>query len=167
MTAVQTHALGPVLDSILDARGCNLEQGSLLFSTDAEKVTLASLIDQVADRDARRRMVRVARRLMVLTSEQGACLQQAAATAEFICPSWSAARRELTVRSVADRLRPALAVIADPRGHDGIRFVQAVRTVDEVVAVLGHELFTNSLRSQLGPGRFDLLRKVAAREVTA
>lgn len=175
MTPVQTHALAPVMDSVMDARACTEESGRLLYSSDEERACLSRHVESLPkDNPARLPMVRMVRRLMILNSDQGATLQYAAGVVEAISPAWEAARRELTVKSMRERLVPALRVIADAEDPnrrepvDPIAFVRAVRTVDEIVAVVpAYELFTASVQNALGPGRFDLLRRVADKESKA
>jgi hypothetical protein len=163
MSTVQTHALEGVLDVLMDARSAGSAQARAMYHP--ERASLAGYVESLPrSNPVRKPMIRSLHRVMLLASEQAGYQQQATGIVEALCPNWQAARRDLTVKSIAARLRPALAIMADPRGHDVMDFVAAVRTVDEVVAVVPpHELFTASVRRELGPGKFAHLRRVARR----
>jgi len=74
----------------------------------------------------------------------------------------------LNIKALAAELRPHLAVIAKPEGHDGTAYVRAILAVRDVIAATPPErLAGGSLQRALGPGRHALLMGlIGDRELT-
>jgi hypothetical protein len=64
----------------------------------------------------------------------------------------------LTIKGIVKTLRPALKVLVDPQAHGAAEYVQATRTVDEIVAAVPRDrLLSESVRHELRSRAFRTL----------
>jgi hypothetical protein len=173
--SVTDHTLRPVLRDVLDARGSNLAQARLLFNATPEVDSLIELVHTLpVDLGTKRLLLTYCSDLLTLNADEGEHERQAAGILDAAVAALRHAAtverqtNPFTVKALARRLRPPLAIIANAGHHDALAFVTAVRTIDEVVAVVPvSQLLTPSVRNQLGPNRYQLLEQLVEQRVAA
>jgi hypothetical protein len=173
MTLPTDRALRPALRNVLDARGSNLEQSRLLFNATSD---VDSLIEELhalrIDGATKRRLLAYCTQIFTLNQDEGEHERRAAgildATVSASFAPKTGPRNAFTVKTIARKLRPALAVIAAKPAADAIAFVRAVRHVDEVLDLVpAEQLLTASVRNQLGPRKYELLCELVSERSAA
>lgn len=159
-----------VLNRAMDARALNLEQERLLFNPTREIDSVLELAQTLVSRDVgtAARLSCLTRRLMESNRAEGDRERDMALFADQLATDLR--RHELngprplllvSAKSLARQVRDDLAVILDPAGHDALRFVTAVRRVDDIIArVPRAQLLAREVAHQLGAARFELLEEL-------
>lgn len=166
-----SHAIRVALGGTLEARAIGEAEARRLFNPDREVNSLAerliALRDHGVPRDDLRAIFTDLKAIIALNAKQCGHEADVAGQLDELAAALHHAETEahvdraLGIKAIANTLRPALDVIANPAAHPAAAYVRSVRDVDRIIASTTRtRLLSASVRHELGAGKHDLLAEL-------